>query len=161
MSKSIIVTIFELFGWKIKLFFLIIISCIFLLVFFMYNGNQHAEKRLAILIKEGLFSIGEVDGVTYGVGVGTGVSSVMYFFYEDNKKYDVVENGLVMNISKKAKEEFMSFDKSRKGEKFLVIYEKNNPKNAVLCLDKPIKDSLDFKKYVIEFEKLRKETKVK
>jgi hypothetical protein len=48
-------------------------------------------------------------------------------------------------------------EKSKEGKKFLVIYDANNPKESIIRLDYPIKDSMDFKLYVKEFEQIRKQ----
>ena len=41
--------------------------------------------------------------------------------------------------------------------KFLVIYDTVNPKESIIRLDYPIKDSTDFRRYVKEFEQKRKQ----
>lgn len=40
---------------------------------------------------------------------------------------------------------------------FLVLYEDGNPKNAILLLDHPIKNDLDFERYKVEIEEKRKD----
>jgi len=47
--------------------------------------------------------------------------------------------------------------KSKPGMKFLVIYDTENPKESIIRLDYPIKDSTDFRRYVKEFEQKRKQ----
>jgi len=47
--------------------------------------------------------------------------------------------------------------KSKPGMKFLVIYDTVNPKESIIRLDYPIKDSTDFRRYVKEFEQKRKQ----
>lgn len=52
---------------------------------------------------------------------------------------------------------FEDKEKSKPGKKFLVIYDANNPKKSIIRLDYPITDSVDFKRYVKEFEQMRKQ----
>jgi len=46
---------------------------------------------------------------------------------------------------------------TKPGKKFLVIYDTENPKESIIRLDYPIKDSTDFRRYVKEFEQMRKQ----
>lgn len=50
-------------------------------------------------------------------------------------------------------------DKINEGDKFLVLYLREKPKTAVMLFDYPIRDSVEFKKYVNEFEQKRKHNK--
>lgn len=52
---------------------------------------------------------------------------------------------------------FEDEEKSKPGSKFLVIYDAHNPKESIIRLDYPIKDSADFKRHVKEFEQSRKQ----
>ncbi len=62
--------------------------------------------------------------------------------------------------SEKASRAFTDRDLAYKGDDFLVLYDKNNPKNAIIKLDYPIKDNSDFERYVKEFwEKRKKQNK--
>lgn len=45
------------------------------------------------------------------------------------------------------------------GKQFLVLYDKEDPKNSIIRFDYPIKDSTDFRRYVDEFETYRKSLK--
>ena len=49
-------------------------------------------------------------------------------------------------------EAFSDRDLADKGDKFLVLYDENDPKNAIIRLDYPIKDNSDFERYVKEFQ---------
>ena len=44
-------------------------------------------------------------------------------------------------------------------DKFLVLYDKNDPNNAILLLDHPIKCDSDFARYKAEIEEKRKDPK--
>ena len=59
-------------------------------------------------------------------------------------------------MDKDASEVFHDKDKSKPGNKFLVIYDSDDPKKSIIRLDYPITDSSDFQRYVKEFEQMRK-----
>jgi hypothetical protein len=49
----------------------------------------------------------------------------------------------------------------KEGEKYLVLYDKDNPTENRMFFSYPIRDSTDFKKYVKEFEQMRKQELLK
>ena len=48
-------------------------------------------------------------------------------------------------------------DGVKEGEKYLVLYKKDNPAENRMFFKHPIKDSTDFMRYVKEFEQMRKQ----
>jgi 23S rRNA A2030 N6-methylase RlmJ len=50
-------------------------------------------------------------------------------------------------------------DKVNEGDRFLVLYLPEKPKTAVMLFDYPIKDSVEYKRYVNELERIRMQNK--
>ena len=128
----------------INIIFLII--CV-LILFLLVRSENRSEKAI---FKKGKASIGTVIRLaktTHYFGGG----GYDYYFYNDNHKKSYssfYKLGLLTEEQKK---------NIKKGDKFLVLYLPG--KGSIILFDKPIKDSTDFKRYVKEFEDMRKRNK--
>lgn len=147
------------FGWKGILVSFTIICFIITLFWIHYSNLKIADTKKDFLFNNGQFAIGEVNGVNFS-GASNGfslVSNITYFFYFDNQKFEnnSLNGNEAKSVSEKSYKEFNSFTRDRKRDRFLVLFEKGNPKNSLMCIDRPIKDSTDFIKYVNEIKKLR------
>ena len=158
MFKSSLSTIIKLLGWKGKIIIFIVICFIIFLIKLQYHNTYKAKNNVMFLFKKGSFSIGEIDGVNYSGGAAGGyMSDILYSYHIKNKKYSHFLNSYTaFEISKESKNVFNSIDNSHKGERYLVIFEENNPKNSILCLDRPIKDSLSYKHHITEIRTIQK-----
>ncbi len=97
------------------------------------------NKRENTIRNNGCPAIGEV--YTFSKDSRTG-SSVKYKYQVDKMHHSDI--GILIP------------DSLKKGDKFLVLYLEKDPRKSILLLDKPIKDSTDFQRYVHEFEEMRK-----
>lgn len=123
-------------------------------------GNQHRRERHDYknkLLQHASYSIGEVSYYRSGrspIVVSKLVNStgrtpaVEYHFNFDGEiivnKYDAYKADVPPEGIKE-------------GEKYLVLYRKDNPTENRMFFNYSIKDSIDFEKYVTEFEQMRKQ----
>jgi hypothetical protein len=96
-------------------------------------------------IESGDFAIGTF--IQFGVNL-VGYSHYYKYYYRNKygKKVFYVDSGRMPDDKLK--------NEIKKGNQFFVIY---NNDGASIFFDKPIKDSIDFKRYVKEFEEMRKQ----
>lgn len=119
----------------------IILTVVFLiiLVFGLFNRKQVREKK-QLIIDVGVFSIGTIKSISKGGYHSNG--GINFYF-----KLDRIYSGRISDWPGKG---------IKKGDQFLVLYLEKDPRKSILLLDKPVKDSTDFKRYVKEFEEKRK-----
>lgn len=127
---------------------IILIGLLFLAaIIYVQLSHKGAKKRRYELSKKGEFAIGVFE---YRIFSKASTYGICFSFNIENKQFqntdfhcfmDSDEAGLAFTDAKRAKEGYL----------FIVIYEKNNPQNSIIRLDCPIKDSTDFKQYVLEF----------
>ncbi len=79
--------------------------------------------------------------VFYGRGRGTGTSAVITFV--DNK------NHLIKTPASRIYDEIKGVVA---GDQFIVAYDATNPEQCILLTNYPIKDSVDFHRYIEEFK---------
>ena len=96
-------------------------------------------------IESGDFAIGTF--IQFGVNL-VGYSHYYKYYYHSKQRGKIfyVDSGRMPDDKLK--------NKIKKGDQFFVIY---NDDGASIFFDKPIKDSIDFKRYVKEFEEMRKQ----
>ena len=139
---------------KVERIFTISIIILTVIVGMNHRKNRKSEKEN--LLQNGLFAIGEV------------------IYYSSSKS--PIAAPKISNTGKPAKIEFSVRINGQKyickydewsgeipnegievGNKYLVLYPKDfSPNKCRMQFDYPIKDSTDFKKYIVEFEKERK-----
>jgi flagellar basal body-associated protein FliL len=138
----------------IKILSVVITIVIIAVSFWMGRNNQSKINiKYNSLIVNGSFAIGVVTGDSKStVGDVYLRNSLDYQF--DN--YDYYIKDTEVKYLKEIKNEWiLNFLSAKKGEKYLVLYEKENKDNSILCLDKSIKDNMDYDRYVKEILLLR------
>ncbi len=132
---------------KLRIFSVVFFILVFILVSKLSNKNRSHRDTLN---KEGWLTIGVIRAKSY-----SGSKSVSYTYRVGENELKGGDTNYYMD-SHKSSYVFLDNEKSKPGSKFLVIYDKENPKESIIRLDYPIKDSTDFKRYVKEFEEMRK-----
>lgn len=133
----------------------IILGIIFIIAVVGYNvRTKEKEEYQKKLLANASYSIGEVSKYfpqKMRILNGTGKSAnVEYHFMANAKEY----------INKyEASDAKVPDEGVSVGEKFLVLYLKDNPEESRMFFDYPVKDSTDFKRYVKEFEGMKNKTK--
>jgi len=120
------------------------------------------RKRVEEIYLNGNFATGTVTAVTadtYGQPVILG--GIYYKFETPNGLiYTNLGGALPKQISAATDSLFRyRIPDVKKEDTFLVLYDKNDPKNSILLLDHPINSEEDFARYVAEIEELRKDPK--
>jgi len=133
---------------------LIVILGIGAIIFVEFSDRRGKNKREELKLNGG-FAIGEFTDRSYYSSNGM-VNSIGYSFAINSKKFRGGDNNCGWD-SREASNAFIDKKKADVGDKFLVLYDLKNPKRSIIRLDYPIKDSSDFKKYVKEFEEMRKQ----
>jgi len=115
------------------------------------------KKYREYFAMQGVYAIG-----TYSYQPINGAShipdGVVFFITIDKKKYSICDfyEGLNKQVSNN---DFVSTTNLKRGDQFLVLYEKDKPEKAIIRLDCPIKDTTDFKRYIKIFEEMRQQKK--
>ena len=146
-----------------------IVGAIFLilLVFLgFYIDRKQApkiRKRVEELYLNGNIAIGTVSSVTGDTYGNPIVLGCIYYRFEASVgiTYTNLGGALPKQISAATDSLFQRRLSTgiSSGDKFLVIYDENDPKNAILLLDHPINSEEDFARYVAAIEELRKDPK--
>lgn len=126
---------------KMKSIILFVVFLIILVLGFLNRRQVRENKKL--ISDTGFYSIGIIKSISKGGYHSNG--GINYTF-----KLDRNYSGRISDWPSKS---------LNKGDQFLVLYLKEDPRESILLLDKPIKDSTDFQRYVKEFEGLRKQQK--
>lgn len=119
------------------------------LALYMYiTKDERAAKlnhKIAMLQESCDFAIGTSTG-TSGYKGGAIQAYTFYFMYK-NKLYQTGQNpsenhALIPDFSE------VGYIRDKQ---YLVLVDKSKPQRSKICFDKPIKDSVDYKRYVEEF----------
>ncbi len=137
---------------KNKLVHVIVILFIIGGLVIIHYGKKKETRRRNFLKNEGEFSIGVFGYRTFDNGT---LHSVTFSYVVMGEKYKRSDMFCYYDSSK-ASDAFDDKRLAKEDDKFLVLYDKKNPKEAIIRLDYPIKDSADFKRYVKKFEQMRK-----
>ena len=115
------------------------------------TGKQRIKRE--VLMQKGGITIGSYNYKT-GSGRPTDPSISVSFSYNiDGKQYKGWDSRFYLDRNNSRS----NVRDAKKGDLFLVLYDKKAPKNAIIHFDYPIKDSTDFNRYVEEIERTRKE----
>lgn len=133
---------------------LIVILFIGAIIFVQHSDKKSKMKRENLNLMGGL-SIGEFTGRSYYTTNGGGVNAISYSFIVNLKEFTGADTRCDED-SPNASDAFHSSKKADVGDRFLVLYDMDNPDKSIIRLDYPVKDSADFKRYVNEFEYIRK-----
>ena len=124
-------------------------------------GMRHRKEMSDFrekLITNAAYSIGEV---TYYL---SGKSTMIGKFFNNTGRDAEVEYHFIVGTND-YKNRYSSYfgevpnDGVAVGERYLVLYNKDSLEQNRMYFKNPIKDSTDFKRYVQEFEKIRKKKK--
>ncbi|WP_297096869.1 hypothetical protein [uncultured Draconibacterium sp.] len=139
---------------KVERIFTISIIILTVIVGMNHRKNRKSEKEN--LFQNGLFTIGEViyysspkspiaapkisnTGKPAEIEFSVKINGQKYICKYDEWSGEIPNEGIEV------------------GNKYLVLYPKKfSPNECRMQFDYPIKDSIDFKKYIAEFEKIRK-----
>lgn len=127
--------------------FIILIALLF---YYINDSLNYSRKEREDFLLKGNYSIGVIKSKSYSKP-----ESISFLYTVNNAEMKGGDTKFYMD--KGAFEVFNDKEKSKPESKFLVIYDANNPKKSIIRLDYPIKDSTDFKRYVKEFEQMRKQ----
>jgi hypothetical protein len=138
-----------------------IISVIVIMLIVGSIQIDERKKEVASLVYDSDFSIGKVTANYYSNGGGN-VQYLTSFGFQFGYK-----NILFKCNQGKTETELISPEISDEhfnglghplnvGCKFLVLVNKKDPNKSVLCLDKPMVDSSEYRLYIKEFEKKRR-----
>jgi hypothetical protein len=119
------------------------------------------RKEVEDLYLKGDFSMGTVSAVVAAVYRTPQVQASIHYKFEvsDRSVCAVLAGARIKQISKITNDLFLNRPSYiNKNDRFLVLYDKNNPNNAILLLDHPISSEADFERYKAEIEELRKDT---
>lgn len=132
----------------------IISTVLFIIVgflYFRYDSNKVAKKRENFSINGG-YAIGVFES---RISTRVTLDQISFNYSVNSKKYYGIDSGWTDDSSPGTKSSLINSLHS--GDWFLVIYDINDPGYAIIRMDRPIKDSSDFKRYVHEFEEMRKQ----
>lgn len=128
------------------------------ILFFLLRSQKQEQETF---LNKGEFTIGEVTFyssskpgfiIPKGSGSTPKPSNVFFEYKINNTIYE-------MRYSNSPGISYIPDTGVHEGEKYLVIYDKNNPKKSRMLFEYPIKDSSDFERYVKKLknnpEKLR------
>lgn len=136
----------------LPLLFLIVIA---LLVIGIENDKSKNVKKRQLLFCKGEFSIGYGVTRTYSNG---SLMNIGFDYTVNGKEYSKLDYFFTDVDDKDAALEIFG-KKSMLDEKYLVLYDKDNPKEAIIRVDYAIKDSADFKKHIKHVKLLRTQSK--
>jgi hypothetical protein len=126
----------------------ILISSIILIIIILYFYKQSEYK---IIARNAGYSIGTIlkynerthkNGISGGSAHTTTIPAYIEFKY--NYKDTILFNYYSENSF------YIPANSVKVGEKFLVAYSKDKPQKSMVLFDKPIRDSSDYKRYLLE-----------
>lgn len=128
-------------GNKLNYFLYVVVLLFYIWAF--YNSIS-TQKEYAMNIEK---NIGYAIGGYVRTAVNRSIRATTYYNYInfkiDNRDYhDITIKGIT----------YGSLD-AKKGDQFLVIYDKLDPEICQMLFDYPVKDSTDFKRYLNGFKK--------
>lgn len=138
------------------------IFTIIVIVGLIFFGTQHRRGRHAYnnkLLQQASYSIGEVSFYRSGRSPLVVPKIVNSTGRTPAIGYHFTLNGETISNKYDAYKADVPTDGVKDGEKYLVLYKKDNPAENRMFFKYPIKDSTDFKRYVKEFEQMRKQKK--
>ena len=120
--------------------------------------RKKSEVEIAYFLQNSKLSIGTITGNSFLTVTGSQIFTDFTFEINvDNKAYYCNQGKFNSEIlaPEISKRHFTVGIPFKEGEKYLVLVNDNNIKKSVMCLDKPIRDSIDFKRYIKEFQEIR------
>lgn len=127
-----------------------VIAFITFLVFIQIRNTKHAENKVEFLEKNGEMAIGTITGKNYHSSQGVSqLKTIMYNYEVGNLTYKEKISSLIPKACSDEAWQIWATDNSNalEGDRFLVLYEVNDPSNSILRLDYPVKSEADIEKY--------------
>ena len=126
------------------------------------KNKPKIRKRVEELYMNGNFAIGTVSTVAGDLSGPTTLrlGNIYYNFESPTGIIHASLSGLLPRQISAATDSLFKRRVSigiKSDDKFLVLYDKNDPNNAILLLDHPIKSDSDFVRYKVEIEEKRKD----
>lgn len=114
-------------------------------------GEKRGSQKREWFYEYGEFAIGKITGHQYGQNrIMTGV------LFEYNPYNKMIKLSDHLNYLDKNQSGVASgYSIGVKNKRYLVLFDPQNPKKAIIRIDYPVNDSAEFKRYVDEF-KLRR-----
>lgn len=122
-------------------------------IVFVNSGQKKRSNQRVFLNRNGSFGIGVFEG---RVGSNGRTYSISFSYVVRGETFKNGDTDCPLDSPKSAAA-FADRKKAKRLDKFLVLYNEECPKESIIRLDYPIKDSTDFKRYVKEFERMRKQ----
>ncbi len=126
---------------KFKIGFIIII--VVSAIIFINKSQNKAEKYRKSLYKNGVLTIGVFESRNYSNGK---TYSISFSYFANGEKYKNGDTRCYLD-SEIASDAFTNSDIAKSGDKFLVLYDSNDPQESIIRLDYPINSESDIKKY--------------
>ena len=122
----------------------ILILSIILIIFLLYYYKQSEYKNIS---RNAGYSIGTIlkyNERTHKRDVRHTITKPAYIEFKYNYKDTILFNYYSENSF------YIPANSVKVGEKFLVAYSKDKPQKSMVLFDKPIRDSSDYKRYLLE-----------
>jgi uncharacterized protein (DUF1778 family) len=145
-------------GLTISIIIIIVLAC-----YGFFFQPDKIRQRVEELYRNGKFATGTIVSKGYNTyEYGNTLSSILYKFNVQNtEQRQSITMASSKQISKTTYKIFLRSTGRKAGAaidaQFLVLYDENNPKNAIILLDHPIKSDKDFERYKAEIEERRKD----
>jgi len=151
---------------KYAVYMIYIVGIIIIIVLVGYSTFFQPDimrKEVEELYLNGEFSIGTVSAVDANKYSDPQVLGGIHYRFETSSGtiFAVLGGARVKQISEATNNLFKRrlAVGIKSGDRFLVLYAENDPKNAILLLDHPINSDSDFARYKAEIEELRQDPK--
>lgn len=104
----------------------------------IYFTLYYQKIKIKGLLANPAYAMGEITSYIQGSGYD---QSIHYTFSVDEKQY---YNWIYTNLR--------DISSIKKGDMFIVVYKKDNPKTCVLNFKYPVRDNSDYKNYIAQFK---------
>ncbi|NDW09750.1 hypothetical protein [Dysgonomonas sp. 520] len=131
---------------KEYLLMLILLGVVFLIVFGSIYDRRSIRRNIH---NDPAYAIATIDKYNNPSGNAQKTGSSLFISFYDNEKYIKTTS----KVPLKKNGEVIVPGKDYKGEKYIVIYNRDDSDECILLFNYPIKNEFDFDRYMKEFEK--------
>ncbi len=118
-------------------------------IVFVQKGKNRATKQREYLNQSGTLGVATFAGRSRKKGR---TEYVVFEYFVNDEKYKMSD----FYCPRDSREAADAFNyKAKIKDKFIVLYDGENPKESIIRLDYPVGDSTDFKMYEKQFERVR------
>ena len=117
--------------------------CVVIMLFYLFCGDRITQNRRDSLKDAGNITIGEVVGFTYEKSPV--IENLLYRYKVNNKVYRRGDRSWNMDNPAKVKSKDI-----KEGDRYIVLYDKENPKKSIIRVDYEILDDKSYDRYVKE-----------